>query len=154
MIARMSTIAQTRDGRVEGVRENDLVVFRGIPFAAPPVGERRWAAPESPEPWTGVRPAREFGAVAHQNPIPLDILAAFDVGDNMNEDCLYLNVWTPAVDSARRPAPPISWSSPGRGPAETSERAFNIARSSRMRSSRPCRTRDGLPRILPDSSFA
>ena len=103
MIARMSTIAQTREGRVEGVRENDLVVFRGIPFAAPPVGERRWAPPGSPEPWTGVRPAREFGPVAHQNPIPLDILAAFDVGDDRSEDCLYLNVWTPALDGVRRP---------------------------------------------------
>jgi para-nitrobenzyl esterase len=74
-----------------------------VPYAAPPTGARRWAPPAPPEPWTGVRPAQRFGPAAHQNPIPLDILPAFNVGDELSEDCLYLNVWTPGLDSARRP---------------------------------------------------
>ena len=99
----MSSIAQTRYGQVEGVRENDLIIFKGIPFATPPLGARRWLPPAPPEPWTGVRAADDFGAVAPQNPIPLDILPAFNVGDEMREDCLYLNVWTPGLDDSKRP---------------------------------------------------
>jgi para-nitrobenzyl esterase len=99
----MSSIAQTRHGQVEGAREGDLVVFKGIPYAAPPVGSRRWMPPAPAEPWTGIRKAQQFGPAAPQNPIPLDILPAFNVGDSMEEDCLYLNVWTPALDAAKRP---------------------------------------------------
>ncbi|NRA01727.1 MAG: carboxylesterase/lipase family protein [Myxococcales bacterium] len=99
----MSTVVHTAQGQVEGVREGELVVFKGIPYAEPPIGERRWLPPESTQPWQGVRPARQFGPAAHQNPIPLDILPAFTVGDSMSEDCLSLNVWTPGLDDAARP---------------------------------------------------
>ena len=99
----MSKIAQTLKGKVEGAGQDGLIAFKGIPFAAPPLGELRWAPPENPEAWSGVRQASEFGAAAHQNPIPLDILPAFTIGERMDEDCLYLNVWTPGLDGAARP---------------------------------------------------
>ena len=62
----MSTIVQTGSGTLEGVRNDDLLVFRGIPYAAPPIGERRWLAPVPPEPWSGVREATAFRAQAPQ----------------------------------------------------------------------------------------
>jgi len=99
----MTTVANTRQGQVEGVREGDLHVFKGVPYAAPPVGALRWLPPQPAESWSGVRSAREFGSAAHQNPIPLDILPAFSIGESMQEDCLYLNVWTPGTDGERRP---------------------------------------------------
>ena len=62
----MSIVAQTNSGAVEGELRPNHIAFRGIPFAAPPIGKRRFAAPEPPEPWTSVRPAREFGPSAIQ----------------------------------------------------------------------------------------
>ena len=100
----MTTIA-TRAGRVEGVRRGDLLVFKGIPYAAPPVGELRWLPPQPLQKWEAVRPAREVGAASYQNPVILDALSAFDVKEPQSEDCLVLNVWTPAsgADAGRRP---------------------------------------------------
>jgi para-nitrobenzyl esterase len=73
-------------GQVSGVElDNDVTVFRGIPFAAPPVGDLRWKAPQPPIPWQGVRAANTFGATCMQRGRAL-----------MSEDCLYLNVWTKA----------------------------------------------------------
>ena len=57
----MSVIVQTRAGGVRGVTEDGISVFRGIPFAAPPVGPRRFQAPESAQPWDGIREADVFG---------------------------------------------------------------------------------------------
>ncbi len=73
-------------------------VFRGIPFAAPPVGENRWRAPQPVEPWDGVRDASQFGNVCVQprtEPRYVNI-ANMDGSPPLSEDCLYLNVWTPA----------------------------------------------------------
>jgi para-nitrobenzyl esterase len=99
----MAAIATTKQGKVEGEERNGLSIFRGIPYAAPPVGARRWRAPEPPVPWSGVRKATEFGACAPQNLIPLDLLEAFKITEPQSEDCLVLNVWTPRADGARRP---------------------------------------------------
>jgi len=60
----------TTVGRVRGRTENGIAVFRGIPFAKPPVGARRFRAPEPPEPWDGVRDATAFGPAAPQAPFP------------------------------------------------------------------------------------
>ena len=99
----MAAIATTRQGKVRGEERDGLAIFRGIPFAAPAVGARRWRAPEPPEPWSGEREAVRFASCAPQNMIPLDLLAAFKIHETQSEDCLYLNVWTPGADGARRP---------------------------------------------------
>src|SRR5512137_2779058 len=99
----MRTTVSTRYGRVEGQEQNGLSVFKGIPFAAAPLGPRRWLPPEKPASWTGVRDARNFGAVAPQNPVLLSALSAMVVDGEQLEDCLYLNVWTPGAGAARRP---------------------------------------------------
>lgn len=96
----MSPQVDTQSGTLRGEQRAQHQVFRGIPYAKPPVGERRFRAPEAPEPWAGVREARAFGASAMQG-------AAFAPGvlaeGAQSEDCLYLNVYTPAADQAKRP---------------------------------------------------
>lgn len=109
----MGVIVKTNAGEVEGIREDSLHVFKGIPFAAPPVGARRWFPPEPCEPWTGVRQAKSFGAIAPQNVTAIDPdnkamvaigpAVGMGVNDPQSEDCLYLNVWTPGTDDTRRP---------------------------------------------------
>jgi para-nitrobenzyl esterase len=99
----MSATVSIHQGKLEGDDQGGLFVFKGVPFAAPPVGARRWLPPEKPEPWTGLRDARRFGAVAHQNAVMLSALSAMVVDGEQSEDCLYLNVWTPALDGKRRP---------------------------------------------------
>ena len=99
----MGAIVETRNGRVEGFAQRGLQVFRGIPFARPPVGPLRFRSPRPPESWAGVREALDFGASAPQRDLPIaGIFPGWDVG-RRDEDCLYLNVTTPAADDARRP---------------------------------------------------
>jgi para-nitrobenzyl esterase len=93
------TVVDTNAGKVEGLVENGLHVLRGIPYAAPPVGALRLRGPVAVEPWTGVRPAREFGRWAPQAP-PATTLSGQMPGAQA-EDCLSLNVWTPGTDGAR-----------------------------------------------------
>jgi len=95
-------IVSTAQGRVEGVERNGAWHFRGIPYAAPPVGERRFAPPGEPEPWDGVRSADAFGAISWQAAGGVSLLLG-DQGGDPAEDCLFLNVTTPACDDARRP---------------------------------------------------
>ena len=96
---------QVDTGLLAGVLQDDVVVFRGVPFAAPPVGESRWRPPQPVEPWTGVRDATEFG---HACPQPLGPYPEW--ADNhftavgIDEDCLTLNVWAPA-DRVGEPLP-------------------------------------------------
>ncbi|MGH7416122.1 MAG: carboxylesterase/lipase family protein, partial [Candidatus Rokuibacteriota bacterium] len=95
-------LVETRRGRVRGVTESGLAVFRGLPFARPPVGARRFQPPEPPAPWSGVRDAARFGTSAAQNGALVGPLMSLGIG-RTGEDCLYLNVWTPRPDRARRP---------------------------------------------------
>ncbi len=99
----MSAIAQTTAGTLEGAEENGLCVFRGIPFAAPPVGELRFKAPQPVESWDGVRDAKSFGPISLQAPNEMleALLPVSDPPQPQSEDCLYLNVWTPGLDGAR-----------------------------------------------------
>jgi para-nitrobenzyl esterase len=84
---------KTTHGIVEGVIEKSGVrSFKGIPYAAPPVGEGRWKEPQPVSDWTGVRKADHFGPRAMQPPIYSDMMFR---SDGMEEDCLYLNVWAP-----------------------------------------------------------
>lgn len=91
--------ATTLNGILEGVNESGVAVFRGVPFAAPPVGDLRWKAPQPVESWTGVRDAKEFGPNPMQKPVFGDMGFATD---GMSEDCLYLNIWTPAKSTEAR----------------------------------------------------
>jgi len=90
---------QTGLGTVQGIFENGLTVYRGIPFAAPPVGDLRWRAPQPAAKWDGVRQVTKFGPTPIQGP---------GSGPDMSEDCLYLNVWTPAKSAGDR-IPVLVW---------------------------------------------
>jgi para-nitrobenzyl esterase len=96
-------VVETSAGKVEGRYSEGLFVFKGVPYAAPPIGQLRWMPPEEVKPWRGVRPAFEFSKVAPQIPPPPGVLDALNVVEPQGEDCLYLNVWTPGLDAARRP---------------------------------------------------
>ena len=86
--------ASVTGGKVTGVAANGIVSFKGIPFAAPPTGELRWKAPQPLKPWTGVKDASKFGPACMQDAMFPQIFGA--PMTQLSEDCLYLNVWTPA----------------------------------------------------------
>jgi para-nitrobenzyl esterase len=86
-------------GKLEGARRGGVSTFKGIPFAT----ARRWRMPERAPSWSGVRSARAPGAVAPQNPTPLEGLIASGGRQEQSEDCLHLNVWTPSCDERKRP---------------------------------------------------
>lgn len=84
--------AHVDGGVVRGARAHDLIAFKGIPYAAPPVGALRWAPPQPVKRWEGVRPALHFGPDCMQLPTPGDMAP---LRTEPSEDCLYLNVWRP-----------------------------------------------------------
>ena len=91
-----SGVVKTDDGSVSGIQADGLRVYRGIPFAAPPTGDLRWRPPAPVQPWEGVKEAKVFSATCPQPPAP-------GITDpNMSEDCLYLNVWTPAQSAGEK----------------------------------------------------
>ena len=100
-------IVETRYGKVQGYEQGSISVWKGIPFAQPPTGERRFRAPQPPEPWTGVREATTFGPMAPQVPEALgNIAGGADRAAKlppMSEDCLSLNIWSPGADHEMRP---------------------------------------------------
>ena len=81
------------NGELEGVNESGIKTFKGVPFAAPPVGNLRWREPQPVVNWNGVRKADKFGPRAMQLPVFGDMNFR---SNGMSEDCLYLNVWTPS----------------------------------------------------------
>jgi len=95
-------------GKMEGRAEGAARVFKGVPYALPPVGSARWMPPRPMPPWTGVRQAAEFGPVCFQRKALPGRLYAIDADDPLpvSEDCLTLNIWTPA--DARK-APVFVW---------------------------------------------
>jgi para-nitrobenzyl esterase len=97
---------KTQSGQVSGLAGTDpsIRAFKGIPFAAPPVGELRWRAPQPPAPWRGVRAANKFGASCIQNIVPerKPWTYEFMTHNEISEDCLTLNVWTGAKSSSER----------------------------------------------------
>ncbi|MFF7334705.1 carboxylesterase family protein [Streptomyces sp. NPDC008150] len=103
----MQQPVQTEAGLVRGLpgRDRSVTVFRGIPYAAPPVGELRWRPPRPPVPWAGVYEAVRFGPMCPQVPG-----SGRDGNDlPMSEDCLRLNVWTAASTSDEPPRPVLVW---------------------------------------------
>ncbi|HEY3757398.1 MAG TPA: carboxylesterase family protein [Opitutaceae bacterium] len=95
-----------RTGVVEGSQTGPIRVFLGIPYAAPPAGELRWKPPMPPASWHGVRPAKAFGPHAMQPVLWSDMIFR-DPGQS--EDCLTVNVWTPAPAAAAAHLPVMVW---------------------------------------------
>ena len=87
-------------GMIKGQMIGDVEVYKGVPFAAPPVGELRWKAPQKVEKWSGVRDATQFA----KSPIQGNVFP----GGN-SEDCLYLNIWTPAKRDGKKDLPVVVW---------------------------------------------
>lgn len=89
------SVVATRSGPVRGVVDGQGMVFRGIPYAVPPVGDLRWRAPQPVSSWRTVLDADRFGPDCMQIPFKGD---AAPLAGKLSEDCLYLNVWTPVAD--------------------------------------------------------
>jgi para-nitrobenzyl esterase len=70
-------IVGTTSGKIEGSQQNYLYIFKGIPYAAPPIGKLRWLPPEPVKSWSGIRSAQNFGPVAPQNKTPSDLMPEF-----------------------------------------------------------------------------
>jgi para-nitrobenzyl esterase len=98
-------VIDVSSGRVRGVIEEGVFVFRGLPYGAPTDGANRFLPARAPQPWTGVRDARLFGPRAYQpfRPMIPEIGDALTGSGPMSEDCLRLNIWTPATGTGRRP---------------------------------------------------
>src|ERR1039458_6459283 len=91
----------TTGGIVEGIERGGVTRFLGVPFGDAPLGQRRFLAPSPPTPWTGVRSTKVSRTSPPQLPSPVPV----DFGDQApnDEDCLELDITTPAADGARRP---------------------------------------------------
>ncbi|WP_437946661.1 carboxylesterase family protein [Sorangium sp. So ce296] len=96
MTSNSTPIINTVEGPVQGVVESEILVFKGIPYARPPVGDLRWKEPQPVERWKETRKADTFGLACLQPTYP-SMDGAGSVGPQ-SEDCLYLNVWTSGVD--------------------------------------------------------
>ena len=103
--ARLAPVATTSTGKVAGVLQDSVRVFKGIPYAAAPVGALRWKPPVARQPWTGVLNATQFGPACVQPITKVPNVYTSDVTP-MNEDCLGVNVWTPSGASH---APVFFW---------------------------------------------
>lgn len=99
-------IIATANGKVQGAVEDGVASWKGIPFAAPPVGPLRWRAPQPAASWQGVRPATQYSHDCMQKPFPSD---AAPLGTTPAEDCLYLNVWKPAAATTGTKLPVMVW---------------------------------------------
>jgi len=98
-------IVKTEGGLVEGILEEGIVVYRGIPFVAQPVGDLRWRAPQPVQPWEGVLKTQQFCPACPQ---PSNIVTAFYTKYGMSEECLYLNIWKPE-GSTEEKLPVMVW---------------------------------------------
>ncbi|MAI80777.1 MAG: hypothetical protein CL917_17685 [Deltaproteobacteria bacterium] len=97
----MSAVANTTKGKIEGKKLLHQFAFKGIPYATAPVGPLRWHPPVPHEAWSDVRPALEYGSSSMQ--FSFENMLPGYTQDSTSEDCLFLNVWTPKLDGARRP---------------------------------------------------
>jgi para-nitrobenzyl esterase len=102
----LDTTVKLDSGKISGAEANGITSFKGIPYVAPPVGDLRWRPPHTIAPWGGLRQAKDYGAACPQPPIlEHDYHVKFD---NQSEDCLTLNVWTPANAASER-HPVLFW---------------------------------------------
>jgi para-nitrobenzyl esterase len=108
-----NTLVKTTEGTMSGVltAANDVAVFKGVPFAAPPVGDLRWQPPMPPTPWDGVRKCDKWPASPMQGkPVPFRMWTEEFIAppEPLSEDCLYLNIWTSAK-SENEKLPVLVW---------------------------------------------
>jgi para-nitrobenzyl esterase len=94
-------IIKTKSGNIQGYKEKGIDIFKGIPFAEPPIDYLRFCPPVAKEPWDGVFDATQYGACAYQGLSNLE--EWFGKLENQSEDCLNLNIWTPGCDDKKRP---------------------------------------------------
>ena len=94
-------IIETKSGKIQGYKEDVLEIFKGIPYAEPPIGDLRFCPPVLKKSWDGVLDAMEYGPCAFQGYTPLEEYIG-KIGPE-SEDCLTLNIWTPAIDNGKRP---------------------------------------------------
>ncbi len=104
-----TAVVRVDSGQLQGVVEDGVVSYKGIPFAAPPVGDLRWRPPQPVAPWTGVRQAAEFGANCMQGRFGPPQAAGANAAPAPSEDCLFLNVWRPASAAAGTRLPVMVW---------------------------------------------
>ena len=97
-----STVVETQYGKVQGTISGPIFVWKGIPFAQPPLGDLRFRAPQAPNPWAGVRDATTFGLASAQSGRMMQRLFSA-TPEPSGEDCLFLNIWSPGADDRRRP---------------------------------------------------
>lgn len=96
-----TTLVETTSGKVQGYEQGAITVWKGIPFAHPPIAHRRFLPPQPPKPWTGVLDATQFGSAALQS-ARLGNASAVG-GPSTSEDCLSLNIWSPGTEGQKRP---------------------------------------------------
>jgi para-nitrobenzyl esterase len=99
----LGEIVNTKSGPVQGIARDGIQVFRGIPYAEPPVGDLRFKPPVPRAPWTETLVAEHAGKIAPQNPSPLESTLGASGPPPIGDDCLSLNIWTPGTDDAKRP---------------------------------------------------
>ena len=102
-------VVRVDSGELQGVVDDGVASFKGIPFAAPPVGDLRWRPPQPAAPWTGVRQAAEFGADCMQGRFGPPPAAGAPAAPAPSEDCLFLNVWRPASATPGAKLPVMVW---------------------------------------------
>jgi len=96
-----TVIIETKSGKIQSYKENKLEIFKGIPYAEPPISDLRFSPPVAKKQWDGILDATEYGHCAYQGYSQLEDFTGKLQPES--EDCLNLNIWTPNVDNKKRP---------------------------------------------------
>jgi para-nitrobenzyl esterase len=98
---KLDKVIKTRSGKIQGYLENGIEIYKGIPYAEPPIGDLRFCPPVANKPWDDVLDATKFGPCSYQGYLPIEEIII--KSEPESEDCLSLNIWTPASDDNKRP---------------------------------------------------